>query len=165
MQGPVRERMSSTEGSNASDSQPENDDFNDEDLASKGPLLAEDSDGSLSEEHRASQDESQGIEGGGKDRTLSGEGTTTSGRDGDDEVDDGMAAAFAEILAHPGPANLRNKAPILLVRSLSSCQTGNQAAVNTTSSNDDIHISAWCNGPRTIQKMIVLAEFKGCGLL
>ena len=40
---------------------------------------------------------------------------STSGQ----EADKGLAAAFEEILAHPGPANVKNKAPILLVSCLS----------------------------------------------
>ena len=31
-------------------------------------------------------------------------------------ADEGLAAAFDEILGHPGPANVKHKAPILLVR-------------------------------------------------
>lgn len=67
-------------------------------------------------------DDEANRSGSGASSASSEEANTEQGKDDNLEetdakqpADKSMAAAFAEILAHPGPANSKHKAPILLV--------------------------------------------------
>lgn len=114
--------MSSDQGDSQTDeqdsdtsSQPGDDDFDAEDLALEDGMSSkgiEEDDAEFSGSPRSNED---GEEAGTDIERDDGGRASTSGQDKAQQGDRDMAAAFAEILSHPGPVNLKNKAPILLV--------------------------------------------------